>query len=158
MLHENLLRLSTADYDMKTMRKGKLRTAEVDRSIVSCVFDLESSAVAVSGALTREIGEHFVQATGSATILIFSDGWLRWFKRRRRIKTFKHHGESADVDEDAVHETLPGLVLMTVQYAPQYIVNADETSIFFQCPHARRSHANESRDEKRQKIVSQSCS
>lgn len=125
------MRLSAADYDMKLKREGKLRMAEVDQSIASWIFDRESSAVAVSGGLIREMGEHFVQATGSVKTLTFSDGWLRCFKRRHRIKAFKLHGESADVNEDAVHEALPGLVLLTAQYAPQDIFNADETGVFF---------------------------
>ena len=64
--------------------------------------------------------------------LKFSNGWLEGWKERYKIKEFKKHGESGDVDMKVVENNLPVLRNILEVYRQQDIYNMDETVFFYQ--------------------------
>ena len=65
-------------------------------------------------------------------ILKFSNGWLDAWKDRHRIKEYKKHGESGDVDLRVVANNLPKLQNILGLYHLNDIYNMDETAFFYQ--------------------------
>lgn len=64
--------------------------------------------------------------------LKFSNGWLDTWKDRYKIKEFKRHGESGDVDLSVVNNNLPRLQSILGVYHLVDIYNMDETAFFYQ--------------------------
>ena len=60
-----------------------------------------------------------------------SNGWLKSFCDRHQIKFSSLHGESADVNVDAVKQWMSDLPKLTQGYELCDIFNCDETPIFF---------------------------
>lgn len=65
-------------------------------------------------------------------ILKFSNGWLDHCKNRYKIKEFKKHGESGDVDMRLVENYPPTLRNTLGLYRKDAIYNMDETAFFYQ--------------------------
>lgn len=62
-----------------------------------------------------------------------SDQWLTRFKFRHAIAFKRVHGESADIDNDALREwQINTLQPLIGRYHPDQIYNLDETALFFQ--------------------------
>ena len=64
--------------------------------------------------------------------LKFSNGWLEACKERNKIKEFKKHGESGDVDMRVVENNLPVLRNTLGVFRQNDIYNMDETAFFYQ--------------------------
>lgn len=61
----------------------------------------------------------------------FSRGWLWRFQKRWRLRSFKSHGESGDVDETAANDQLPILQRRLSRYEKDDVFNADESGLCF---------------------------
>ncbi|XP_015906471.1 tigger transposable element-derived protein 6-like [Parasteatoda tepidariorum] len=60
-----------------------------------------------------------------------SNGWLEKFRKRHMISFKSISGESASVDTEMIKEWLEKLPSLLKDYAPDGVLNADETSLFF---------------------------
>ena len=60
-----------------------------------------------------------------------SNGWLKSFCMRHRIKFSTLHGEGAQVSQEAVDQWMSELPNVTKNYTLRDVYNCDETSIFF---------------------------
>lgn len=62
-----------------------------------------------------------------------SDNWLQRFRFRYAIAFKRIHGESADIDTNALQEWQHNILQPTIErYEPSQIYNLDETGLFFQ--------------------------
>jgi len=61
----------------------------------------------------------------------FSTGWLEGFKARYSIKSYKKHGEDADVDVEKSAEAIHNIRLRTAFYALCNIYNMDESGLYW---------------------------
>ena len=88
----------------------------------------------MSGDLIKERAAHIFKALypREEKTLKFSNGWLDAWKERYKIKEFKKHGESGDVDMKIVENNLPVLRNILGVYLQQDIYNMDETAFFYQ--------------------------
>lgn len=64
--------------------------------------------------------------------LKFSNGWLEAWKDRYRIKEFKKHGQSGDVNMRVVENNIPVLRNILGIYRQNDIYNMDENAFFYQ--------------------------
>jgi hypothetical protein len=63
--------------------------------------------------------------------LKYSVGWLQKFKQRHSIKSYKKHGESADVPLENVHDGRLKLQEALQDYNPDDVYNIDESGFYF---------------------------
>jgi hypothetical protein len=61
----------------------------------------------------------------------FSTSWLEGFKARYSIKSYKKHGEDADVDVEKSAEAIHNIRLWTAFYALCNIYNMDESGLYW---------------------------
>jgi hypothetical protein len=63
--------------------------------------------------------------------LSFSNGWLRSFKERNKIKNYREFGESGSVDQLALENFIPEFINELENYHPDDIYNFDECALFY---------------------------
>ena len=71
-----------------------------------------------------------VVPSSKCTHIVFSEGWLHLFKKRRGFKCHLSHGESGDADKTATGIALPHLRQFAAQYSFTNIYNADEYGLW----------------------------
>lgn len=64
--------------------------------------------------------------------LKFSDGWLEYFKKRWKLKTFRLHEEGGNIDESAVQSELSLLQKEISRFNEKDNFNCDEFALFWQ--------------------------
>jgi hypothetical protein len=63
--------------------------------------------------------------------LSFSNGWLRSFKERNKIKSYREFGESGSVDQSALENSIPEFISELENYHLDDIYNFDECALFY---------------------------
>ena len=114
-------------------RTHRVQFPELDTVLYDWFLSFEQQ-VPMSGDLIKEKAVIIFLALypKEEKILKFSNGWLEAWKVRYKIKEFKKHGESGDVDMRLVENNLPKLRNTLALYRKNDIYNMDETAFFYQ--------------------------
>jgi hypothetical protein len=91
--------------------------------------------------------------------MMFSQGWLKKFKDRHGIKSFRRFGESGALDMEAVGATLPDICAVVDAYAKKDVFNMDETSFCWrlQADNSLVTHQLEGRKINKERITLVIC-
>ncbi|KAF0718814.1 Aste57867_1471 [Aphanomyces stellatus] len=109
----------------------RVTSERLENDLLEWLRDCEYYGVCVTHDAIKQYSSKIYLSYGESETLSFSNGWLRCFLERHRMKKHGIHGESSSVEESIVREGMEKLQQLTELYESCDIYNLDETAYFF---------------------------
>lgn len=124
----------TDKHELKTKRSRNVKFPELEEAFAIWVFQRQENKTPICQDLIKETGRRMAEELdiSEGERPKFSNGWMRSFCRRNRLRKIKMYGESGSVDDEAVDIALPDLRSKVTDYALCDVFNFDETGLFYQ--------------------------
>ena len=123
--------------NIRTPNSMRIRNA-THPSLDNCLFlwfsNLRAQNICLNDHMLVEQAKKFGECLGIGMDFKYSSGYIRNFKERHGLKSYKISGESKGVDPKVVNDGRIDLVKTLSEYSPENVYNFDETALFYRLP------------------------
>jgi len=85
----------------------------------------------LSDGVLIEKAREFAIEFGISDRFLASTGWVKNFKRRNNLRSYKKRGEAGDVDKSSLPQHCEDIQSILINYDKKDIYNCDETALFW---------------------------
>ena len=125
------LKWTNKDVSTRHFRLTPTNHIILEKSLIEWISRMDS----INGFITEEVIIAKAKEFGeklNIDDLIFSHGWLHRFKHRYNLKLRNLHGEAASMTDENVKQLRQEMSEKLEEIDPEYLLNFDETGLFFQ--------------------------
>lgn len=128
---EQWLRIETGTALANSKRARKATFEDIEEAMKIWVENvLARNDLNLSDSLLMEKALAFAKEFEVSDKFLASTGWVRNFKRRNNLKSYKKRGESGSVDMNEIPEFRQQLQDIIKDYEPKDVFNCDETALY----------------------------
>ncbi|KAG6621352.1 uncharacterized protein IUM83_11100 [Phytophthora cinnamomi] len=117
--------------DLSATKRRRVKFPQFERELREFFFQNEAKTAMADDVLLLKAHELAERLGIDSTQLRFSNGWLQSFKKRNGIRSHVLHGEGGAVEDDAVRDARLELQELAAEFAPDDVLNFDETALFY---------------------------
>lgn len=112
-------------------KNRKPQYQDLEKALFAWVLETEQSGRLKGKYIIKKAKKFWLQMYKDHPIPLFSNGWLRGFKKRHNIKLRTYHGEAGSLDQTLLPEQREEMRRLVEEYDPADVYNCDETGLFW---------------------------